>query len=232
MKKILQSLALKAGYEIKKRNHNAFSFEWIKEMGINSIIDVGANQGQFAMEIAKQFPNTPIYSFEPIASVFEVMKKNVAHLNVKPYHFGIGAFNEKSVINHTTYGNATSSILEMGENHYNNFPDWTKTVKEDINIITLDSFLEKEKLAKNIFLKIDVQGYEDKVLAGATEALKEIKIVQMETSFQEMYKGQQLFEYFHPLMLSKGFELAGIIDVCYDKNNGMPLYCDTFYVRK
>jgi FkbM family methyltransferase len=232
MKKFLQSLVLKAGYEVKKKSPYAFSYEWIKQMNIKSIIDVGANQGQFAIEIASHFPNTPIYSFEPISSVFELMKKNVTHLNVKPYHLGVGEANEKSVINHTIYGNGTSSLLEMGENHYNNFAEYTNTVKEDIEIITLDSFLEKEKLEKNIFLKIDVQGYEDKVLAGATKALQEIKVVQMETSFQEMYKDQQLFEYFHPLMLDMGFKMAGVMDVCYDKNNGMPLYCDTFYVRK
>jgi FkbM family methyltransferase len=164
MKKFIQSLASKAGYDIKKKSPYAFSYEWIKQMGIKSILDVGANQGQFAIETAPHFPNTPIYSFEPIASVFELMKKNVAHLNVKPYHLGIGAANEKSVINHTVYGNATSSMLDMGDNHYNNFSEWTNTVKEDIQIITLDSFFESEKLEKNIFLKIDVQGYEDKVL--------------------------------------------------------------------
>jgi FkbM family methyltransferase len=232
MKKFLQNLALQAGYEVKRKSPHSFSFDWIKQMGINAIIDVGANQGQFAVEIAKHFPNTPIYSFEPIASVYQILQKNVSNLNVKTFQSGVGAENTKSVINHTTYGNATSSLLEMGENHFNNFSEWTNTVKEEINIVTLDTFFENEKLEKNIYLKIDVQGYEDKVIEGAHNALKEVKIVQLETSFQEMYIGQQLFDYFHQKMTSLGFELAGIIDVIYDKKTGMPLYCDTFYVRK
>lgn len=233
MKEILKKIFRSLGYELKKKNPYEFSYQWIKDMNIGSIIDVGANQGQFALEIAKEFPNTPIYSFEPIASIYnESLIKNTKHLNIKTYNVGLGDKCEKAIINHTTYGNATSSLLEMGENHKKNFPLFVNTIEEEIEIITLDSFFETAKLEDNIFLKIDVQGYEDKVLAGAMEALKKIKVVQMETTFIEMYKGEQLFDYFLPLMKSQGFELAGFSAVGFDKEDGRPTYADAIYVKK
>lgn len=233
MKELIKRLASKAGYHIGKKSPFLFSYTWIREMDINTIIDIGANLGQYAEFISKEFPNTPIHSFEPLASVYKELQKNVKHLNVKTYNYALGAKAGKAMINHNVNGHYTSSILETGERTKSNFPTWTdKTVKEEIDIITLDSFFEKENLKKNIFLKIDVQGFEDQVLAGGMKALQEVKVVQMETAFQEMYVGEKPFEYFYSLMKNNGFELAGFFDFCYDRKNGRPLFCDTVYVKK
>jgi FkbM family methyltransferase len=234
MKEFIKKIASKAGYHIGKKNPYLFSYEWIKEMDIKTIIDIGANTGQYANVIAKEFPNVPIHSFEPIASVYKELQKNVKHLpNVKTYNYAMGATEGKTFINHNVNGHYTSSILETGERTKSNFPTWTdETVQEEISVITLDSFVAKENLDKNIFLKIDVQGFEDQVLIGGMHAIQDVKVIQMETAFQEMYVGEKPFEYFYSLMKSNGFELAGFFDFCYDNKNGRPLFCDTIYVKK
>lgn len=231
MKEVIKKIFNKLGYQIGKINPYTFNYEWIKHKNIGSIIDVGANQGQFALEIAKDFSGVPIYSFEPISSVYEMLVNNTKHLNIKTYNMGLGESKEKVLINHTMYGNATSSILEMGENHINNFPEYTNTKKEEIQITTLDDFFAETDLKKNVFLKIDVQGYEDKVLLGGKNALQQISVVQMETTFVEMYKGEKLFDFHLSFMQDIGFKLMGFSTMGYDRITGQPNYADAFFVR-
>lgn len=231
MKILLKKVLKFFGYEVHKVTHHVFSYEWVKNMNINSIIDVGANQGQFALDISQHFPNVVIYSFEPIKDIYNILIDKTKHLNIKTFNLGLGDKNEKLYINHTIYGNATSSILEMSENHKNNFPEFVNTKKEEINLITLDEFFQKNSLKKNIFLKIDVQGYEDKVLIGGENMLKHVKIVQMETTFMEMYKGEKLFDYYLTFMKNNGFELYGFTTLAYDRKLGQPSYADAFFVR-
>lgn len=232
MKNLIKKLVKLTGYEIRKLSPYGYKYEWIKEMDIKSILDVGANQGQYAVLIAKEFPNAKIYSFEPVKGIYEMLEKNTKHLNIKTFNVGLGDKKENLMINHTVYGNFTSSILEMGENHMTNFSQWTKTQKEEIAVITLDDFIEETKIENNILLKLDVQGYEDKVLIGAENAMKRTKIIQMEVTFMEMYKGEKLFEYHFEYLKKRGFKLMGFMDNIYDIKTGQPHYADAFFVRE
>lgn len=232
MKKIIKDLLHHFGFKLSKISPYEFRYDWLKNYNINTIIDVGANQGQFAIEMGEKFPKAVIHSFEPVKSVFDLLVFKTKHLSIHCHQYGVGAENTTTEINHTINGNATSSLLEFGEGHHDNFAHWTDTVKEQISIVSLDSFFKDKSLKNNIFLKIDVQGYEDKVLMGAEEFLKKVTIVQLETSFVEMYKDQKLFTYFYDFLIERGFILIGTIDNFYNKSDGKPIYCDLLFQNK
>jgi len=232
MKNLIKLIFRKFGFEISKRNLYSFDYKWLKDYNIESIIDVGANQGQFAILISKYFPKAKIYSFEPITEVYERLLKNVDGLNILPFNLGLGDKEEIKTINHWIQGDASSSILEMSNIHIRNFPHVKNSISENIAITTLNDFFSKNDIDSNIYLKIDVQGFEDRVLSGGNKILSKIKIIQVESSFVSLYNDQKLFDYIFTYLTNNNFDFVGVADVIFDKDSGIPLFCDAFYINK
>src|SRR5690606_22917344 len=102
-----------------------------------------------------------IYSFEPIPSVYEKLKK--ASLKFpnqwEAVNLGLGSKEEELTI-HVTENLVSSSLFEVGANSLEAEPD-TKIVRSEVvKITTLDHFLTPDKREGNVLLKLDVQGYE------------------------------------------------------------------------
>lgn len=85
---------------------------------------------------------------------------------------------------------------------------------------------------KNIYLKIDVQGFELEVLKGATAILSKVKVVQLEMSFVPMYKNGPLFGEILSFLDMIGFELYTIIPEFRNEISGRLLQADGIFVRK
>ena len=85
---------------------------------------------------------------------------------------------------------------------------------------------------KNIFLKIDTQGFEENVLLGGRRSLKKIKLIQIEVSLEELYKGEKLFLQMCILMDELGFKVISLEPGFYSKNTGFLLQSDILFVKK
>jgi hypothetical protein len=107
------------GVQIKKyQNPN---YGWLKSRNINTIIDVGANIGDFAITYGDAIKNAKIYSFEPIKHCFEILKANTINLNIECYNIGFGDKKEEPIIkiyNHEP----SSSLLQMSKLHEDLYP--------------------------------------------------------------------------------------------------------------
>jgi FkbM family methyltransferase len=170
-----------------------------------TVIDVGANAGQFATAAAKLWPDARIYSFEPDPAVAEVLKKNARNLNqitVFPHALGdsVGAIDF-----HVNTLNQASSILKQSKVRREIFPEQTVSGIIKIEIQTLDSAVSKLQLESPVLLKIDTQGYEDRVLRGARETLKSVDFVLLEASMNSLYDGELTFTEMVKLMDELGF---------------------------
>jgi hypothetical protein len=73
-------------------------------------------------------------------------------------------------------------------------------------------------------IKLDVQGYEDKVKLGGTNIFWKVDVVITELTFVELYDGQVMFGDVYSLLISHGLEFRGInqLDILVDPSNGMP----------
>ena len=80
-------------------------------------------------------------------------------------------------------------------------------------------------------IKIDVQGYEDKVIGGAVETISKAKAIIVEVSFRELYEGQPLFEKIFGLLSEKGFSYFGNLYQLLSPVDGAPLQADALFVR-
>ena len=84
----------------------------------------------------------------------------------------------------------------------------------------------------NIFAKIDAQGFEQKVLAGASESLKKIRILQLEMSFKKLYADDVLFQEMYQYMNKLGFYLIHISPCFKNEKTSELLQVDAIFVRK
>ena len=98
----------------------------------------------------------------------------------------------------------------MDDIHKIAFPVTAGQKEEKITTDTLDHALEKEHLQGNTLIKIDVQGFEDKVILGGKETIASAAIIIVETSFVELYKNQPLFDTVYQLLYELGFRYAGV----------------------
>jgi FkbM family methyltransferase len=197
---------------------------------IKTVVDVGANIGQFAIKVAKKNPKVQIFSFEPIESVFKILSSNTLHFsNVKVFNIGFGERVETMTM-FCNEASPSSSMLEMDDTHVELFPH-TKNVKETtVNVSTLDSFTFPKDMRGNIFLKIDVQGFEDRVLSGGYQFIEKCEVILIELNHMYLYKNQQPFYYFFSILEEKGFKYMGNIEESYS-NDDQIICADAIFIK-
>jgi FkbM family methyltransferase len=184
-------------------------YKWLQDMNIRTVIDVGANIGQSALEFHKIFPDAKIYSFEPLHDCFMQMNANLKKVpNFRSFNLALGDKKEKRNIHHSEYS-PSSSLRKMAKLHKEVYPKSAGDTLETIDVDTFDNVAQGLDLEENIFLKIDTQGYEDRVINGARNTLSRIKVVIIETSFRELYEGQPLFSDIYELLHKQGFVYLG-----------------------
>jgi len=205
----------------------------LRSYNIDTVLDIGANSGQFAEYLRKDLGYTKrILSFEPLSSAFSLLK---AKADKDPYwdafNIALGDTEVQSEIN--IAGNSySSSLLDMLPSHLKSAPDSGYKGKEIIEVKKLDSIFENLCDARNtVYMKIDTQGFESKVLKGAQNALQRIDTVQMEMSLVPLYKGEMLFDELYCLMNESGYSLVAIIPGFADKNSGQLLQVDGIFHR-
>ena len=111
-------------------------------------------------------------------------------------------------------------------------PDSTYRGKESIEVKTLDSiFAGLCSPANNVYLKIDTQGFESRVLRGARDSLAHIHLVQMEMSLVPLYRGEMEFSDLHTLMRDMGYALIALEPAFFDPVSGQLLQIDGVFHR-
>jgi len=207
-------------------------FKWLQDMSIKTVIDVGAHAGESAVQFHELFPNAKIYSFEPLHDCF--VKLNAAMKNVPNFRsFNLALGDEEGRLDiHRSEWSQSSSLLKMANLHKEAFPFSSGEILETIDINTLDNVAKELDLEDNVLLKIDVQGYEHKVIDGSRNILNRVKVIIIETSFSELYKGQPLFAEIYELLNGLDFVYSGSWGELKSPIDGAPLQQDSIFIRK
>ena len=216
-----------ASHPIAQRRHILESYE------IDTVLDVGANVGQFAQQLRGDVGyKKRILSFEPLSSAFELLRSNAkGDSNWEIFNFALGDDEARQEIN--IAGNScSSSLLDMLPSHEKSAPESKYIGREVIEIKTLDSIFDNLcKPSSRAYLKIDTQGFESKVLKGAEKSLAHIDSVQIEMSLVPLYKDELLFNEMYIFMREKGFSLVAIESAFSDPVSGQLLQVDGIFHR-
>ena len=205
-------------------------FTWLKQYNLNTIIDIGANEGQFANKILSIFPNIEVHCFEPLKDAYQELQRNFKNQqNVHLYNCGLGESNSEKEIFKNEYS-PSSSLLPMLDLHKVNFDYAVDVVPERITIRKLDEVME-DKVKRPLLVKIDVQGYEMFVLKGGQSVIKQADVVIIETSFYPLYSGQPLFEDIYDYFKNAGYKYVGNIEQLLVPVDFKILQADAIFVK-
>jgi FkbM family methyltransferase len=186
----------------------------MKHAGVlpRTVIDVGANVGQFAVASTRLFENVMVIAIEPDSRVADILRGNLPtgvreNILVTAVGDTIG-----TAIFHVNRDRQSSSLLPLGPGQLESYPDSTIVEETIVPVTTLDALFANRTLPQPILLKIDVQGFEDRVITGATALLTRVDWVLIEVSFSALYEGNREFDSIVDLMESRGFRFVRPMD--------------------
>jgi FkbM family methyltransferase len=186
------------------------------ERRVRTVFDVGAHVGESALTFAKSFPGATIYSFEPDVDAWKLLCQNTRDLaRIRPFNVGFGEDSQTRTFYRNAF-DATNSLLpsleEAGE-----FYD-AALLKHDstsrVQLMTLDQFRSQNGIGNIDLLKIDTQGYEDRVLEGAKTSLRAaaISMIYLEVNFVPVYQNQASFSRILEVLADTGYQLVGLYE--------------------
>jgi hypothetical protein len=206
---------------------------WLQQMGIETILDIGASDGGFARKARKAFPQAQIYSFEPLSNSYAKLTNHFAN-DSRFKSFNMVLSNKDGEMTfYQSSRSGSSSLLEMGNLHKESYPESAELTPLVVPATTLDALVAKGEVQMKgeVLMKLDVQGAEKMVLEGAPDSLKKTRVVFSEMSFTELYKGQTLANELVSMLDRYGFKLCGIENVSRNVKNGTFLQCDGYFLR-
>jgi FkbM family methyltransferase len=200
-------------------------------MPLHTVIDVGAHAGEFARAVRTVLPNVHILCFEPLQACqapLTRMQSEIGKCDIFPV--ALGSTNETA----TMYCNAftpSSSLLPMLPLHTRAFPQTFWTRKQRVSVRRMDDVLQGHSLQQGVLLKIDVQGFEDKVLAGATATLRNVQAILLETTLNALYEKQVLEPELTSLLEQNGFQHVGDFGNIRHMFTGQVMQRDALFLR-
>ncbi|MDH4161660.1 MAG: FkbM family methyltransferase [Nitrospirota bacterium] len=229
MRKLLKNITHSFGIDV--RRHAGNKYVWLQSQNIRTVLDIGANEGQFALELRQYLPDAAIHSFEPVRDAFCLLEKNLkgkrGHFL---YNYALGEAAEAIPIRRNTFSPA-SSFLRSSELSKAAYPFLEEIAKEVVDVRKLDDVYPLLYQDRELMIKMDVQGYEDRVVRGGHSVFQQAKIVISEVCYQPLYEGQPLFADLYELFLGMGYHYCGNIEMTQHRRTGMPLFADAVFMR-
>jgi FkbM family methyltransferase len=219
----LRRLVNATGFDVVRtrgmHNLTAHLQQVLKLYDIDTVLDVGANEGQFAHELRSLGFQGQIHSFEPVPSVFELLKRNSATDGRWAAHsYALGAAPGRQTIN-ISEATVFSSFLPLDDQTEKKWKVAGITDRQVVEISTVDSFLKTlDGKASRVFLKMDTQGYDLQVFEGAKSSLERIAAVLTEISFSAVYQGSPSYSDSIDPIQKAGYSVSGIYQVARTPN--------------
>jgi FkbM family methyltransferase len=197
---------------------------------LNTVVDIGANRGQFALCARRLYPNALIYSFEPLRSPAKAYLKTFrGDLKTQLFNKAI-ALQSGSAAMHVSKWDVSSSLLPIAQAQQDNFPFTAESRQETVDTAPLAECLDRNAITGTALLKLDVQGYELAALRGCEDLLECFKYVYVEASFIELYVGQALATEVVAYLLTMGFDLTCVANLS-NGNAKRPIQADFLFSK-
>ncbi|MFX0140231.1 MAG: FkbM family methyltransferase [Candidatus Hodarchaeota archaeon] len=240
MKKFLKQLIKKTfnqiGLDINRRSKSpANSLLGLKRLPINTIIDVGANNGQFSKYIKNFFPEARFYCFEPLSEPFKELKQwsdRQRNGRTTAFNFALGDTEGITEMFYHIEYNQSSSFLKTTKVCENLYPFTKKQKTISVEQTALDKWAKalSSPLEPEILIKLDVQGYEDRVIRGGRETFNIAKVSILEINIAHLYEHQAMFEDIFLLLYDLGYRYAGNLDQSY-ADDGHIIHIDAVFIK-
>lgn len=203
----------------------------LNHYGIDQVLDVGANSGGYARELRAFGYQGDIVSFEPLAEPYARLRE-MAALDARwtAVNLALGAATSTALM-HVAANSTSSSLLPMNDAHRRAAPWATYIGEQEVSVTRLDDIFDDYRKGSVPFLKMDVQGYEEQVLEGATLSLSVVQGVQLEMSLVPLYAHAWMLTEAVLHLEKAGFDLVSLEPGFYDHETGQLLQADGIFMR-
>ena len=220
MKRAIHTLLNTFGYEVHKLSwfSSGRRPKMMERLGINLVLDVGANDGEYALDLRKSGYRGRIWSYEPLHEAFTDLASSAADDELwKTINCACGA-NAGSVKINVAKNSVSSSLLPMADVCIENAPEAACEWQETVSVCTLDdSVMASLSSHDQVWLKIDTQGYEAEVLKGASRLMPYVKALECELSLVALYEGQPLIDEMITMIYQMGFRMVSVAPVFFNR---------------
>lgn len=182
----------------------------IRRLHPRTLIDLGANKGQFSLAARRLFPEISIHAFEPIAAERAKLKSVLKSARLKIYPVAVGrqAGTQKFFV---TSRLDSSSLLKPADSQNEAFGVSLVSV-HCVEVVRLADVINLAELPRPVLLKIDIQGGELDALVGAGSDLSYIDYVYCEVSFLPLYEDQPQASDIICYLCERGFSVSGVFN--------------------
>lgn len=187
----------------------------LQGLRLNTVVDIGANRGQFALCIRRLYPDAQIFSFEPLRKPAAAWMRNFgSDARARLFNKAV-AIESGSATMHVSRWDVSSSLLPFARAQHDNFPLTEEASTQVVETTTLEACIDEPAIEDSSLLKLDVQGYELSALKGCGRLLERFRYVYVEASFIELYVGQALATEVIGFLSSRGFNLVCVANLSY-----------------
>jgi FkbM family methyltransferase len=222
------------GWEVRRFSLDELSqlSRFLKQHNVETVLDVGANVGQYASTLRAAGFDGKIVSFEPQTSAHKSLQARAAKDRkwVVAPRCAVGSAAGEITVN-ISDNSVSSSVLPILSAHTGSAPASKYVGSEVAAVIRLDD-CDLVNRVERTFLKVDTQGFEQHVLDGAPELLQSLIGVQLEMSTARLYEGQASFVALIEQMQEAGFSVWGITPGFADLKSGRLLQADMTFFRE
>jgi FkbM family methyltransferase len=234
-KRLVKGGFARAGYDIRRRSVDGRGPRRgliLQTRGVDLILDVGANVGQYATEVRECGYAGDLISIEPLSAAFtQLAAKSARDPRWQVLRSCVGAEQGRLTL-HVSGNSQSSSVLPMLDRHANAAPASRYVAEEVVDVQPLDVLVgEAVEAHQAPYLKVDTQGFEHEVLRGAPKILERVVGVELELSLVPLYEGQTLMADLVRQMTDAGFRLASLEKGFWDPITGESLQMDGIFLR-
>lgn len=194
-----------------------------------TVIDVGANRGQFTLFAVEEWPLRKLLAFEPLERAAEVHAGLFStDPRIELIRKALGSSSRTETL-HVSAADDSSSLLQIGALQVGSFPGTEEVGAQLVEVVTLSEVISASWIEAPALLKIDVQGSELEVLQGCGELLLHFNWILIEVSFNEFYVGQPSADEVVRWTQHQGFEISRIQTT--KDQHGCPAQADFLFTR-
>jgi FkbM family methyltransferase len=192
-------------YDMKTNGEFAL-LDRLSKLQVSTIFDVGANKGEYVKACLDRFSQANIHAFEIVPATFRKLSQNVTSPRAILNNVGLSDEVGEVEINYKPDDDGLSSLV-AGEQIYGG--GWQRVACKDM---TGDQYCERHAIDQIDFLKMDVEGAEDKVLRGFERMFGDgrISAVQFEFGMVNIYS-KFLLKDFWEFFDRRGFVIGPVM---------------------
>ena len=223
-----------AGFDVSlsrlSRTTPAQRARFINDAAITVVLDVGAHIGDYAGSLRRFGYKGRIESFEPLARAHAELSSRAAGDPLWTCHRLALGDTSGTLTLHVAGNEVSSSALDMLPRHMQGDPGSSYVSAEQVKVRTLDE-LDLMDASDRVYLKADVQGFEQRVLAGAGRTLESVQLLEVELSLVQLYEAGPLFTEMLKYLKDLHFEPIWFEPAFIDAGTGRLLQLDGIFAR-